>query len=39
MRFAGLHGSEYVGMSSDREVRNLPAESPRFPGAGLSSQG
>ena len=39
MRLAGRYRSEYVGMSSDKEVRILLAVCPRIPGEGLSSQG
>ena len=35
----GPLGSENAGMSSDRGVRNPPAECPRVPGEGLSPQG
>ena len=38
-RTCGLHGSENVGMSNEREVRILPVENPRFPGEGSSAQG
>ena len=39
VRHGGLHRSENVGMSSEREVRILPAENLRFPEEGSSSQG
>ena len=35
----GLIGRENAGMSSERQARNLPAESLRFPEQGLSAQG
>ena len=35
----GLHGSENDGMSSEKQERNLLAESPRVPGEGSSAQG
>ena len=38
-RGGGLHGRENAGISSEREARNLPVESLRFPGEGLSAQG
>ena len=38
-RHGGLHTSENVGMSSEREVRILPAENLRFPEEGSSTQG
>jgi hypothetical protein len=38
-RLGGGAGSENVGMSNEKEVRILFAESPRFPGEGSSSQG
>ncbi len=30
---------ENAGMSSERHARNMPVESPRFPGEGSSTQG
>ena len=39
VRQCGLHTSENVGMSSEREVRILSAENLRFPEEGSSSQG
>ena len=36
---SGLHGRENAGISSEREARNLPVESLRFPGEGSSAQG
>ncbi len=30
---------ENAGMSSERHARNMPVESPRFPGEGSSAQG
>ena len=39
MRSAGAHRSENAGMSSERHARNMPVESPRFPGEGSSAQG
>ena len=39
VRHVGLHTSENVGMSSEREVRILPAENLRFPEEGSSTQG
>ena len=38
-RACGLHGRENAGMSSERHVRNMPVEGPRFPGEGSSAQG
>ena len=38
-RGGGLHGRENAGISSEREARNLPVESLRFPGEGSSAQG
>lgn len=38
-RSSGLHRSENVGMSSERQVRILPVESLRFPEEGSSAQG
>ena len=35
----GLYGRENAGMSNERQARNLPVESPRFPGEGSSAQG
>ena len=35
----GRHGRENAGMSSERHARNMPVESPRFPGEGSSTQG
>ncbi len=35
----GVSIRENVGMSSERHVRIMPAESPRFPEEGSSSQG
>ena len=39
VRLSGLHRRENVGMSSERQVRILPAENLRFPEEGSSSQG
>ena len=39
MKFAGQYTRENVGMSSERQVRILPAENLRFPEEGSSSQG
>ena len=39
VRFYGLYTRENVGMSSERQVRILPAENLRFPEEGSSSQG
>ena len=33
-RGSGLYGRENAGISSEREARNLPVESLRFPGEG-----
>ena len=38
-RSGGLYGRENAGISSEREARNLPVESLRFPGEGSSTQG
>ena len=38
-RTCGLHTRENAGMSSERHARNMPVESPRFPGEGSSAQG
>ena len=38
-RSGGHAARENVGMSSERQVRILPAEYPRFPEQGSSSQG
>ena len=38
-RGSGLYGRENAGISSEREARNLPGESLRFPGEGSSAQG
>ena len=38
-RSAGLYRRENAGISSEREARNLPVESLRFPGEGSSAQG
>ena len=38
-RTGGLDSSENAGMSSERQARNLPVESLRFPGEGSSAQG
>ena len=38
-RGGGLHRRENAGISSEREARNLPVESLRFPGEGSSAQG
>ena len=35
----GQYTRENAGISSEREARNLPVESLRFPGEGSSSQG
>ena len=35
----GLYTRENAGISSEREARNLPVESLRFPGEGSSAQG
>ena len=39
VRTGGLYTRENVGMSSERKVRILPIESPRFPEEGSSAQG
>ena len=39
VRSGGLYTRENVGMSSERQVRILPAENLRFPGEGSSAQG
>ena len=36
---SGLDSRENAGMSSERQARNLPVESLRFPGEGSSAQG
>ena len=38
-KFGGPHTRENVGMSNERQVRNLPVENPRFPEEGSSAQG
>ena len=38
-KICGLHRRENAGMSSERDARNIPVESPRFPGDGSSTQG
>ena len=38
-RGSGLYTRENAGISSEREARNLPVESLRFPGEGSSAQG
>ena len=38
-RGGGLHTRENAGISSERQVRNLPVENQRFPGEGSSAQG
>ncbi len=38
-RHGGLDSRENAGMSSERHARNMPVESPRFPGEGSSAQG
>ena len=38
-RRCGLYTRENAGISSEREARNLPVESLRFPGEGSSAQG
>ena len=38
-RPGGLDSRENAGMSSERQARNLPVESLRFPGEGSSAQG
>ena len=35
----GRYTRENAGMSSERHARNMPVESPRFPGEGSSTQG
>ena len=39
VRHGGLYTRENVGMSSERQVRILPAENLRIPGEGSSAQG
>ncbi len=39
VRSGGLYRRENVGMSSERQVRILPAENLRFPEEGSSTQG
>ena len=39
MRLGGLYRRENVGMSSERQVRILSTENPRFPEEGSSAQG
>ena len=39
VRDRGLYTRENVGMSSERQVRILPAENLRFPEEGSSTQG
>ena len=39
VRKRGLYTRENVGMSSERQVRILPAENLRIPGEGSSAQG
>ena len=39
VRYGGLYTRENVGMSSERQVRILPTENPRFPEEGSSAQG
>ena len=39
VRTGGLYSRENAGMSSERQARNLPVESLRFPGEGSSAQG
>ena len=36
---SGQYTRENAGISSEREARNLPVESLRFPGEGSSTQG
>ena len=36
---SGQYTRENAGISSEREARNLPVESLRFPGEGSSAQG
>ena len=38
-RYVGLYRRENVGMSSERQVRILPAENLRIPEEGSSTQG
>ena len=38
-RGGGQYTRENAGISSEREARNLPVESLRFPGEGSSAQG
>ena len=38
-RSGGRYRRENAGISSEREARNLPVESLRFPGEGSSAQG
>ena len=38
-RTCGQCTRENAGMSSERDVRNMPVEGPRFPGEGSSAQG
>lgn len=38
-RSCGLYRSENAGISSERYVRIIPAENPRFPEEGSSAQG
>ncbi len=38
-RNGGPHARENVGMSNERQVRNLPVENPRIPEEGSSAQG
>ena len=38
-RLGGLYTRENVGISSERQVRILPAENLRFPEEGSSTQG
>ena len=39
VRLGGLYTRENVGISSERQVRILPAENLRFPEEGSSTQG
>ena len=39
MKYRGRYGSENDGMSSEKQERNLLAESLRIPGEGSSAQG
>ena len=39
VKSGGLYGRENDGMSSEKQERNLLAESPRIPGEGSSAQG